>query len=49
LIEQSLRRVTEEGPSFASRWRGQFRAAERADTRYDELARKYLHRRPALR
>ncbi len=30
------------GPSFASRWRGQFRAAERADTRYDQLARKYL-------
>jgi len=44
LIEQSLRRVTEEGrPSFASRWRGQFRAAERAGSRYDELARKYLH------
>ena len=42
LIEQSLRRVTAEGPSFASRWRGQFRAAERADTRYDHLARKYL-------
>ena len=43
LIEQSLREVTgEHGPSFASRWRGQFRAADRDDTRYDALAKKYL-------
>ena len=43
LIEQFLRSVAEEGkPSFASRWRGQFRAAERDDPRYDALARKYL-------
>ena len=43
LIEQSLREVTREhGPSFASRWRGQFRAAERDDPRYDALAEKYL-------
>ena len=28
--------------SFASRWRGKFKAAERGDARYDALARKYL-------
>lgn len=28
--------------SFAARWRGQFRAAERGDARYDSLAKKYL-------
>ena len=28
--------------SFASRWRGQFRAPERDDARYDALAKKYL-------
>ena len=28
--------------SFASRWRGQFGAAERNDARYDALAKKYL-------
>lgn len=43
LIELFLRSVPEEGkPSFASRWRGQFRAAEREDARYNGLARKYL-------
>ena len=30
-------------PSFSSRWRGKFRAAERKnDPRYDALAKKYL-------
>ena len=44
LIEQSLREVTGGNvQSFASRWRGKFRAAEReGDPRYDALARKYL-------
>ncbi len=44
LIEQSLREVAgEHAPSFASRWRGKFRAAEhKDDLRYDALARKYL-------
>ncbi len=43
LIEQSLREMAGDGaPSFASRWRGQFRAAERGDLRYKALAKKYL-------
>ena len=43
LIERSLRDVVDEDvPSFASRWRGQFRSAERDDARYDALADKYL-------
>ena len=44
LVEQSLREMTgEETPSFASRWRGKFRAAEReGDPRYNALASKYL-------
>ena len=44
LIEQSLKEVAGENTlSFASRWRGQFRAAEREDDpRYDALARKYF-------
>lgn len=44
LIEQSLREVAgEQAPSFASRWRGKFQAAQREDDpRYDALARKYL-------
>ena len=44
LVEQSLREMTGEGTSsFASRWRGKFRAADRKnDPRYDALARKYL-------
>lgn len=43
LIEQSLREATEQGaPSFASRWRGQFRPADRDDPRYHALARKHL-------
>ena len=44
LIEQSLREMAGENtPSFASRWRGRFRAAEREDDpRYDELSGKHL-------
>lgn len=43
LIEQSIREsVKADTPSFASRWRGEFRAAERKAPRYDALAKKYL-------
>lgn len=44
LVEQSLREMArEDAPSFASRWRGKFRAAEREDDpRYEALAKKYL-------
>ena len=43
LIEQALREVAgEHTASFASRWRGQFRAAEHDGPRYDALAKKYL-------
>ena len=43
LIEKSLREVVDaDEPSFASRWRGRFRAAQRDDARYDALARKHL-------
>ena len=44
LIEQSVREMAgEKTPSFASRWRGKLRAAEReGDPRYDALAKKYL-------
>ena len=43
LIEQSLREVAGgHAPSFVSRWRDKFRAAERDDPRYDALAKKYL-------
>ena len=43
LIEDALRAASaEEGPSFAHRWRGRFRAAARRDPRYRALARKYL-------
>ena len=44
LIEQSLREVAgDHPPSFASRWRGKFRVAEREDdSRYDALDQKYL-------
>ena len=34
---------TNSAPSFASRWRGKFKAAERGDARYDALAKKYLN------
>ena len=44
LVEQSLRKLVEEDePTFASRWRGEFRAAGREDDqRYDALVKKYL-------
>ena len=43
LIERALREEAAVGePSFTARWRGRFRAANRDDTRYDALARKYL-------
>ncbi|MCY3939207.1 MAG: DUF6364 family protein [Chloroflexi bacterium] len=43
LVEQALREVAGDGsPSFASRWRGKFRPAERDDPRYYTLAEKYL-------
>lgn len=43
LIETRLREEVVAGePSFASRWRGRFRPANRDDPRYRALARKYL-------
>ena len=43
IIEQSLREVAgEQAPSFAARWRGKFRPAERDNARYHALAKKYL-------
>ena len=44
LIEKSLREMAGENTlTFASRWRGKFRAADReGDPRYDALAKKYL-------
>jgi Family of unknown function (DUF6364) len=43
LIEAALVGMAgEEGPSFATRWRGRFKAAERGDPRYGALAKKYL-------
>ena len=43
LVERQLREVAaSDEPSFASRWRGKFRPAERNDARYDFLAKKYL-------
>ena len=43
LIEQCLKEtIGEPNLSFAARWRGEFRAAERDDPRYDALARKCL-------
>lgn len=43
LIETSLRETLADEPtSFAARWRGAFRPAEREDPRYQALARKYL-------
>ena len=43
LIEQHLTEVTgDQAQSFASRWRGRFRAADRNAPRYEGLARKYL-------
>ena len=49
LIEQRLREeMLGAEPSFASRWRGRFRPAERDDPRYEALARKYLSPIPAI-
>ena len=46
LIERALRDMSEaERPSFSERWRGNLRAADRADRkdeRYRRLAEKYL-------
>ncbi len=43
LIENSLREATtQRSESFAARWRGKFRPAERDDPRYHALAKKYL-------
>lgn len=43
LIERKLREEMVVGePSFASRWRGRFRPADRGDPRYEALVRKYL-------
>ena len=44
LVEQSLREMAGQNTSsFASRWTGTFRAAEREDDpRYDALAKRYL-------
>lgn len=43
LVGQALRQVAgDQAPSFATRWRGRFRAADRDDPRYQALARKYL-------
>lgn len=43
LIEQLLREIAKaDAPSFTSRWRGEFRAAERNSPRYDALAKKYI-------
>ena len=40
LIERILREFIDEcEPSFAGRWRGRFRSAERGDARYGALAR----------
>ena len=43
LIEGSLREtLSNDAPSFATRWRGRFRPAQRNDPRDEALARKYL-------
>lgn len=43
LIERALRAEAAVGePSFATRWRGRFQAADLDDPLYDALARKYL-------
>ena len=43
MVEHALREGANVGePSFATRWKGRFRAAGRDDPRYDALARKYL-------
>lgn len=43
LIEAGLRDLAgAESASFSERWRGEFRAADRDDVRYEALAEKYL-------
>jgi hypothetical protein len=43
LIEQILRELSEgQQPSFADRWRGKLRAANRPDARYRRLMEKHL-------
>ena len=43
LVERLLMDVAgRHEPSFASRWRGKFKPAERGDVRYESLAKKYL-------
>ena len=42
LEQQTTEEDGDDTLSFASRWRGRFRAAERGDARYDPLAKKYL-------
>ena len=43
VIESALRSLTAgERVSFAQRWRGRFRPANRKDDRYKALAKKYL-------
>jgi hypothetical protein len=43
LIETTLKSMScEEQLSFAKRWKGKFRPADRDDARYRALARKYL-------
>ena len=43
LTERSSEEMdSDSAASFASRWRGKFKAAERGDARYDALAKKYL-------
>lgn len=43
LIEQSLRELSErQRPSFADRWRGKLRPANRSDDRYRRLTEKHL-------
>ena len=44
LIEQSLRELAiEEQPTFADKWRGEFRTADLVnDSRYNSLKNKYL-------
>jgi len=43
VIEEALRELSaEEAPSFVTRWRGRFEAADKDDERFRALARKYL-------
>ena len=43
LVEPALRQVAgDRVPSFATRWRGRFRAADGDDPRYEAPAGKYL-------